>query len=212
MPKTLMEGLRHFRNTDLARYKQLYRRLADEGQAPRVLFVTCSDSRVVPNLLTGSDPGDVFSVQTVGNIVAPPDSGFPDPTVAAVEFAVVALGVSEVVVCGHSACGAMKALYAGVPEGLSGLESWVELARPAALSGQDLAACADEAERDLRTIQRNVLIGLDRLAAHPLVAERRASKELILHGWYYDIGTGEVLVFDPESREFETPEELLEGD
>jgi carbonic anhydrase len=209
MPKTLLEGLRHFRDTDLGRYRELYRRLADEGQSPRVLFVNCSDSRVMPTLLTGAEPGDIFSVETVGNIVAPIGAGFPDPTAAAVEFAVAALGVSEIVLCGHSACGAMKALYDGVPEGLDALAGWVELARPAALEGQDLAACADTAERDVRTIQRNVLLGLDRLAAIPLVEEKRAAKELILHGWYYDIGSGEVLVYDPAEGEFADPEAQL---
>jgi carbonic anhydrase len=209
MPKTLLEGLRHFRDTDLDRYRELYRKLADEGQSPRVLFVTCSDSRVMPTLLTGADPGDVFAVQTVGNILAPEGAGFPDPTEAAVEFAVAALGVSEIVLCGHSACGAMKALYDGVPDGLPTLADWVELARPAALDDEQLAGCADVAERDVRTIQRNVLLGLDRLAAHPLVKERRASKELILHGWYYDIGSGEVQVYDPARGEFGDPEALL---
>lgn len=208
MPEELLEGLRHFRNTDLGRYAELYRRLADEGQTPKVLFVACSDSRIVPNLLTGTGPGDLFIVRTIGNIVAAPDAPLPDPTAAAVEFAVVALGVREVVVCGHSHCGAMKALYDGVPDGLPHLAAWVEQARPAALDAERLAE-VDPAERDLLTAQRNVLLSLDRLAAHPLVAERRASRELILHGWYYDIGATDVHVFDPETKAFREPEAQL---
>jgi carbonic anhydrase len=207
MPQDLLKGLQHFRNTDLARYKQLYERLADEGQAPRVLFISCSDSRIVPNLLTGTGPGDLFIIRTVGNILAPPEAPGPEPTLAAVEFAIVALGVREIVVCGHSKCGAMKALYDGVPDGLPHLESWVEQARPAALD----APPADVGQRDLLTTKRNVLLSLDRLAAHPLVAERRKSRDLILHGWYYDIASGEVHVFDPGRQEFVDPSELLEG-
>jgi carbonic anhydrase len=209
MPRELLRGLQHFRNTDLARYKQLYEKLADEGQHPRVLFISCSDSRIVPNLLTGTGPGDLFIVRTIGNIVAPPETPVPEPTVAAVEFALVALGVREIVVCGHSRCGAMQALYDGVPDGLPHLEAWVEQARPAALGPEKLATCTTE-ERDLLTTQRNVLLSLDRLAAHPLVAERRTSRELILHGWHYDIATSAVSVFDPDQSEFVEPAALLD--
>jgi carbonic anhydrase len=209
MPKDLLDGLRHFRDTDMARYRELYERLCEEGQRPGVLFVACSDSRIVPSLLTGTGPGDLFIVRTIGNIVAPPDTAMPDATAAAVEFSVATLGVREVVVCGHSRCGAMKALYEGVPDGLAHLEAWVEHARPAELERDRVERCRDVEQRDELTAQRNVLLSLDRLAAHPLVAERRASKELILHGWYYDIATGDVRVFDPGSRSFEAPETLL---
>ncbi len=209
MPQELLEGLRNFRNTDLARYRELYRRLIEEGQQPNVLFIACSDSRIVPNLLTGSGPGDLFIVRTIGNIVAPPDDAPPDPTAAAVEFAVAVLGVREIVICGHSACGAMKALYDGVPAELAHLSAWVEQARPAALDAEELASCADDEERAVRTTQRNVLLSLDRLAGHPLVAERRASRDLILHGWYYDIATASVTVYDPSTRQFAEPAELL---
>lgn len=205
MPKELLERFRHFRDTDLARYAELYRRLADEGQSPNVLFVACSDSRIVPSLLTGSGPGDLFIVRTIGNIVAPPATGPPDATAAAVEFALATLGVRDVVVCGHSRCGAMRALYDGVPDALPHLGAWVEQAREAQL---DVAALEglETAERDRLTSQRNVLLSLERLAAHPLVAERRASREVVLHGWYYDIATSELEVFDPETQEFREPE------
>lgn len=208
MTKELLDGLRHFRGTDLSRYAELYRRLANEGQHPRVLFIACSDSRIVPNLLTGTGPGDLFIVRTIGNIVAPPEAPVPDATAAAVEFAIVSLGVREVVVCGHSHCGAIRSLYEGVPAELPHLAAWVEQARPAALDSDRLSSL-DPAERDLLTVKRNVLLSLDRLAALPLVAELRASKELILHGWYYDIGTTDVHVFDPETRTFREPEAQL---
>jgi carbonic anhydrase len=212
MPQQLLKGLQHFRNTDLARYKQLYEELAHEGQHPRVLFIACSDSRIVPNLLTGTGPGDLFIVRTIGNIVGDLTGGSGvgemEATAAAVEFSVASLGVTDVVLCGHSRCGAMKALYDGVPDALPYLRTWVEQARRAALPAAE-AAELDVDERDRRTAERNVLLGLDRLAAHPLIAERRASKELILHGWYYDIATSDVHVFDPAHGDFREPEELL---
>lgn len=209
MPKDLMEGLRHFRDTDLPRYRELYERLAAEGQRPDVLFVACSDSRIVPSLLTGTGPGDLFIVRTIGNIVAPPEAPAPDATAAAVEFSIAALDAGEIVVCGHSGCGAMKALYDGVDSNLPHLAAWVEQARPAELEPAKRDRCRDTDERDRLTAQRNVLLSLDRLAAHPLVAERRASRDLILHGWHYDIASAEVSVLNPASGAFETPDALL---
>lgn len=205
MAEELLEGVRRFRDSDLAHNRERYERLAREGQRPETLFVTCSDSRIVPHLLTDTGPGDLFVVRTIGNIVAPPDAAGTDPTLAAVEFAVVALGVSHIIVCGHSACGAMRALYEGVPGALSSLDPWVEQAREAKLPPAELERCADDAERDRRTAQRNVALALERLAAHPVVAERRADEALRLHGWHYDIASGEVSVLDQASGAFETP-------
>ena len=204
MPKELLERFRHFRNTDLARYAKLYQRLATDGQHPQVLLIACGDSRIVPTLLTGSQPGDLFIVRTIGNIVAPVDAAPPDATVAAVEFVLANLEIRDIVVCGHSRCGAMRALYDGVPEELPHLRGWIEQARTAALDKAALEG-VDVDERDRLTSHRNVLLSLERLAAHPLVAERRAAGELILHGWYYDIASTNLEVFDPATREFREP-------
>ncbi len=208
MPKELLDRFRHFRNTDLARYAELYQRLASEGQHPQVLLIACGDSRIVPTLLTGSQPGDLFIARTIGNIVAPVDTPPPDATVATVEFVLANLKVRDIVVCGHSRCGAMRALYDGVPDELPHLRRWIEQARMAALDADALAGI-DEEERDRLTSQRNVLLSLERLAAHPLVAERRAAGDLILHGWYYDIASTNLEVFDPATGEFREPEAQL---
>jgi carbonic anhydrase len=199
----LLAKLQHVRAHELVRHAQRFRRLAEEGQHPSVLFVACSDSRIVPSLLTGAEPGELFIVRTVGNIVHPlEDAGPADPTAAAVEFAVGVLGVRDVVVCGHSRCGAMAALYEGVPDGFDQLAGWLEHARPAALPREQLADL-DARTRDARTAQRNVLLALDRLAADPLLAERRDAGELDLHGWLLDIATLEMTVFDPATGAFE---------
>ena len=199
----LLARLEHVRASELVRHADRFRELAEHGQHPSVLFVACSDSRIVPSLLTGAEPGELFIVRTVGNIVHPlADAADADPTAAAVEFAVGVLGVRDVVVCGHSRCGAMAALYDGVPDGYDQLAGWVEHARPAALPPERLADL-DRPTRDRLTAQRNVLLALDRLAADPLVAERRDVGALDLHGWLLDLATQAVTIFDPATGGFE---------
>lgn len=198
----LLDGVRRFRETEPAQSRELHRRLAAEGQSPDVLFVCCSDSRLVPNALTATGPGELFTVRTVGNIIAPPGTPAPDATLAAVEFAVAVLGVSDIVVCGHLGCGAMAALY-DAPSGadLDHLRGWVDHARPAALPA-DEAADMDVAQRDLLTVRRGVLLSLQRLASHPRVAAGVAAGTLALHGWVYDLAAGDVTVHDDERGEF----------
>ncbi len=203
MPRDLLSRLEHVRATHLASHAERFRRLAEDGQQPDVLLVACSDSRIVPSLLTGADPGELFIVRTVGNIVHPLGRGAdPDPTAAAVEFAVGVLGVGDVVVCGHSGCGAMAALYGGVPEEYAELTGWVEHARPAALPAEQREPLTP-AERNRVTAERNVLLSLDRLAADPLVAWRRSAGMLDLHAWMLDLATQEVAVFDSSTKAFE---------
>ncbi len=207
MPHALLEGFQHFRTTDLARYRERYRRLAEEGQQPPVLFVGCSDSRVVPDLLTASGPGDLFVVRTVGAIVGPHETP-GEPTQAAAEFAVGALGVRDIVVCGHSQCGAMKALDAGAPDDMPHLQHWLAQVADAALPAEERADLAP-AEAAHRLERRAVLLGLERLAANPLVADRRARGQLTLHGWHLDLATQDVEAFDPATSRFRPLEEVL---
>jgi carbonic anhydrase len=209
VPDRLLAGFQHFRDTDLPKYKDLYRKLVDEGQHPRVLFIACSDSRIVPNLITEAGPGELFIIRTIGNIVTEDDG---DATIAAVEFAVAVLGVSAIVVCGHSSCGAMQALYdAPDPEAVPHLAAWVEHARPAAVEPDRLEAMTVE-ERNRKTAQRNVLLALERIAAQPVVQGPRSRGELLVHGWYYDIAASELEIFDPETKDFLPSAALLPAD
>src|SRR3954468_9183409 len=118
MQHPLIEGVHRFRNDEFGNYRTLFQRLSREGQNPHTLFITCSDSRVLAELITQSKPGDLFVVKNIGNIVPPADVvGATNSTAAAIEFAVDVLKVSDIVVCGHSQCGAMTALMDGLPQG-----------------------------------------------------------------------------------------------
>jgi carbonic anhydrase len=199
MTDDLLEGLRRFQTRFFPRYRRAYRDLVAKGQRPRTLFIGCSDSRLVPYLLTGAGPGELFVVRNVGNFIPPWDAshGFHGTT-AAIEFAVQRLNVRDIVVCGHSHCGAIEALYGEALPDAPHLNRWLDLARDAALP----VTVSDEALR--RTEQRSIALQLSRLLGYPMVARRVEKGELFLHGWYYVIEEGRVLVLDVERGTFET--------
>lgn len=197
MDDDLLKRLARFERRFFPKYRDDYRRLVAEGQHPRTLFIGCSDSRIVPYVLTGTGPGDLFVVRNVGNLVPPYDPGAVDHgTGAAVEFAVLRLGVHDIVVCGHSHCGAMRALYEDPTGDAPHLERWLQHARDAALP----VTLSEEALR--RTEQRSIVLQLERLMGYPMVAERVARGALFLHGWHYIIEDGRILVLDVESGAF----------
>ncbi len=192
-----LENLRRFKEEYFPRYEEHYRHLVTDGQHPNTLFIGCSDSRVVPNLLMGTVPGELFIVRNVGNIVPPfaPELGYHG-TCAAIEFAVLSLHVKDIVVCGHSHCGAIRALYNPPLEGSTHLAKWLELAKDAALPVTE----SEEALR--RTEQRSVVLQLERLMTYPMVRENVEKGELFLHGWHYTIEEGDVSILDVQSGKF----------
>jgi carbonic anhydrase len=192
MPDELLERLRRFKTDAFPQYRAQFQSLVDEGQRPLTLFIGCSDSRIVPYLLTGTGPGELFLVRNVGAFVPPYDQshGFHG-TAAAIEFAVLSLEVKRIVVCGHSHCGAIVALYSKVPAAAQNLARWLELGREAALP---VAEPGPEALR--RTEERAIVLQLERLMDYPMVRERVEAGTLSLHGWHYVIEDGEVRVFD----------------
>jgi carbonic anhydrase len=194
----LLERLRRFHDDAFPTQRSLFRHLVDEGQHPTTLFIGCSDSRLVPYLLTGAGPGELFLVRNVGAFVPPHDQsqGFHG-TAAAIEFAVLNLNVHRIVVCGHSHCGAIRALYGGVPPAAQNLARWLELGREAVLP---VAEPGPEALR--RTEQRAVVLQLERLMDYPMVRELVEARRLTLHGWHYVIEDGEVHVFDVQRGGF----------
>lgn len=168
------------------------------GQSPHTLFITCSDSRVVPSLITGARPGELFELRTAGNIV-PPTTGHPTSEAATIEYAVDVLGVQDIVVCGHSHCGAVGALVrdddlTAVPA----VRDWLAHAahRPA----------PEDADPDdpevARAVQQHVLAQLLRLRSHPCVSRRLTTGRLRLHGWYYEVHTGAVQAHDAATDTF----------
>ena len=193
----LLQRLRHFHTDFFPQHQSRFQSLVADGQHPTTLFIGCSDSRLVPYLLTGAGPGELFIVRNVGALVPPYDGlhGLHG-TAAAIEFAMLNLQVSRIVVCGHSHCGAMKALYEEVPEQAKNLRGWLDMAREAALPVQ----VTPEALR--RTEQRAVVLQLERLMDYPMVRERVEKREVTLHGWHYVIEDGEVHVFDVRTGRF----------
>lgn len=191
MPDDLVNRLRRFQRSFFPRYRREFRALAERGQHPTALFIGCSDSRLVPHLLTDSGPGELFVVRNVGNFVPPWDASLGyHGTCAAIEFAVLNLRVRDIVVCGHSHCGAIRALYEDPPAQAPHLARWLELGREACLPVQS----TPEALR--RTEQRSIALQLERLVHYPIVAERVERGELFLHGWHYLIEDGQVMVLD----------------
>lgn len=171
------------------------------GQAPQALFITCSDSRVVPSLITGADPGDLFELRTAGNIVPAYSADTSAGETATIEYAVDVLGVRDIVVCGHSHCGAVGAVVRG--EDLSvvpAVRAWLRNADPGALRGGDGADVFDPTVAG--PVQRHVLAQLERLRGYPGVAQRLLDGRIRLHGWFYEIHTGLVLAHRPDSGLF----------
>lgn len=197
MPDELLQRLRRFHDQTFPGVQDTFEALVKEGQHPTILFIGCSDSRLVPYLLTGTGPGELFLVRNVGAFVPPHDmsAGFHG-TAAAIEFAVLNLRVTRIVVCGHSHCGGIRALYEGVPPQATNLNAWLELGREAVLP----VRLSPEALR--RTEQRAVVLQLERLMGYPMVRERVEAGEITLHGWHYVIEDGEVHVFDVRSGRF----------
>jgi carbonic anhydrase len=197
MPHQLVEGLQRFRREYFPLFREHYQRLVAEGQKASTLFLGCADSRVVPDLLTSALPGDLFVIRNVGNLVPPfePDAGFHG-TSAGIEFAALVLGVKDIVVCGHSHCGAIKALFTPARDDAPHITRWLDLARPA-------AADSEMTEANLRrTEMRSIVLQIERLMTFPMVRERVERGDLCLHGWYYVIEQGQVLGLDMGSGDF----------
>ncbi|MEU6197633.1 carbonic anhydrase [Streptomyces sp. NPDC047061] len=174
-----------------------FARLA-EGQSPQVLFITCSDSRVVPALITGARPGELFELRTAGNIVPPYASVHPTSEAATIEYAVEVLGVRDIVVCGHSHCGAVGALVRGDDlTAVPAVRDWLASAEPRPTGAVEDPAVAEG-------VQSHVLAQLLRLRSYPFIDRKLAEGELTLRGWYYEVHTGAVREHRADTDAFET--------
>ena len=194
----VVAGIAKFQQSAFETRKSLFADLAN-GQSPDVLFITSADSRIDPNLVTQTEPGDLFICRNVGNIV-PPHAKFGGGVTASIEYAVAVLGVKDIVVCGHTDCGAMKgALNPDALVDLPHVHEWIDHARAAVEVVKALEGRASIKQLDA-VIEQNVLLQLQHLRTHPSVAARLASKDIELHGWIYSIETGEVSAYD-ESRD-----------
>ena len=193
----LLLRLRRFHSDYFPRHQQRFQDLVAQGQHPKTLFIGCSDSRLVPYLLTGAGPGELFIVRNVGAFVPPYDGSHGlHGTTAAIEFAVLSLHVERIVICGHSHCGAIRACYEGVPDEAIVLKNWLKLADEALLPVQ----AGPEAMR--RTEQRAIVLQLERLMGYPMVRRSVEQGKLSVHGWHYVIEDGEIHVFDAQEGDF----------
>ena len=201
----LIAGIHKFQQKEFGRYQELFHRLSKEGQNPHTLFITCSDSRVLAELITQSQPGDLFVVKNVGNIVpASSVTGSTNSTAAAIEFAVETLHVKDIVVCGHSCCGAMSALLQREPKHgeMPHLKEWLELAAPVRELVERDYAHLDEDEKTTCAAEENILFALENLRTYPAVAKNIATETLRLHGWFFKIATGQMFAYDHEQGQF----------
>lgn len=208
--RKLIKGIVDFRENFLEEYRNKFSKLALQ-QSPDALFVACCDSRVVPNTFASSDPGDLFVLRNIGNLIPPcccesPGNCQTDASVAAtIEFSLLSLNVQDIVICGHSECGAMQTLIENSGKdvcSLSSLNIWLEYAassyerfKNSVLKNPDLSPC--------NLLSRiNVLQQLENLKTYPLVMERLQSRKLRIHGWWFDLATANVYHYDPQIEEF----------
>ena len=198
----LVKGIHEFRENYFADHKQLFERLATTGQQPETLFVTCSDSRVVPNLIVNASPGELFIVRNVGNVIPRPD--LPGGTAAALEYAVSVLKVDDIIVCGHTQCGAIDAILH--PERMANLpfvRRWLaETERVRDVIESRYSDLSPEAQL-MAAVEENVLMQLEHLRQYSFVNERLEEGTLRVSGWIFDIKSGRIFDYNPTEGQFQ---------
>jgi carbonic anhydrase len=197
----LVRGIHQFQTTEFSAHRELFETLA-KGQRPETLLITCSDSRIAPELLMQAQPGDLFVLRNAGNLI-PPYGAANGGEGATVEYAITALGIKHALVMGHTNCGAMKGLLH--PESLTEMPLVSEWLKHADATRHVVDECYPDLEgADLlnAAIKENVLVQLDNLRTYPKVAALMAKGGLTLHGWIYEIESGQILAYDPQVSHF----------
>jgi len=199
----LEAGIHHFQASYFASNRGLFKELAEAGQRPETLFITCSDSRIVPTLITSAAPGELFIVRNVGNIVPSVEQGVIGGVSAAIQYAVEVLSVGSVIVCGHTHCGAIDAIVH--PERVSHLPfvaRWLaQSSRIPALIEERYGFLEGDARMTAAT-EENVLVQLENLRSFDFVAQRLDAGTLKMSGWVFEIATGLVFDYDPRAEQF----------
>ncbi len=206
----LHHGLHQFKTEVFAINEEFFGNLS-KGQAPDAVFICCSDSRIVPSLLTQTDPGQLFTIRNAGNIV-PPHGQSVSGEEATIEYAVEALNIKNIIVCGHTKCGAMAGVLQ--PQTLSTMPNVARWLSHAAKTRDIIDLHYKDLDFDFKhsvVVQENVLVQLENLRSLPCVARKLWKREVELHGWVYEIESGEVYVYDPIDEEFEPIRHALDG-
>ncbi len=204
MMEKVLKGLVTFQKEVFSKKKKLFSSLSKQ-QKPSVLFVTCSDSRIDPSLLTQTNPGDLFIIRNAGNLIPAYGAAMGGST-ATIEYGVSVLQVKDIIVCGHTDCGAMTGLlHPEKVQELPAVKAWLQHAETTTRMVKDHCADLKGDELFAATIRENVLVQLNHLKTHPSVATRLRRGDLRLHGWVYSIGTGDVWAYDSEEKDFVNP-------
>lgn len=203
--KTLLEGNELFQKSYFKKHENELLDLAQNGQNPKALFIGCADSRVIPSLITHSAPGELFVLRNVGNFVAPykPDEDY-HATASGIEYAVTALEVSEIIICGHTHCGAIAALYEDIDsKEFIHTKKWLSLGNKAkSIALLSLGKESDKTALLRLTEKLSVVTQIENLLTYPYVKSRVDAGNLHIHGWMYDIESGEIEYYDPDEHEF----------
>lgn len=201
--QSLFDGVKDFNTTDFIEYQELFEKIG-RSQKPHTLFIGCSDSRVVPNLITNTLPGELFVIRNIANLVPPyRESDEYLATTAAIEYAINMLDIKTILICGHSNCGGCNALFmdketaAKIPH----TAKWLELAKPVRLK-MDRLRIENPTIREWMTEQLNIVEQMNHLLSYPYIIEKFKAGEIDILGWYYIIETGEVFNYDKESKKF----------
>lgn len=199
--KKLLQGIKDFRKNQLTAYREKFSKLAS-GQSPDTLLVACCDSRVVPNVFASTDPGDVFVLRNIGNLIPPYGSTDAVSEGAAIQFALKILNISDIIICGHSDCGAMQAFIDNtVHTHGAAIEQWLSYAQPSYEKLLTLNPAPKNLNNALSHI--NVLQQLEHLLTYPEINSRINSGKLAIHGWWFDLATADVSQYDEKSQKFE---------
>ena len=198
----LIQGIHRFQSDVFAVRQDFFRRLVD-AQQPQALFITCSDSRMVPDLICQSDPGDLFVIRNAGNIIPAFNPAVAMGEAATIEYAIRALGIRDIIVCGHTRCGAMQAVLN--PDAAADMPRVRQWLGSAEASAEIIRNCYQHLSPESRwnvLTQENVLVQLENLRTHPAVLTGLAGGDLRLHAWVYKMETGQVFTYDPEPGQF----------
>ena len=205
--KKLIKGHKRFRKAKFTKYKDDFKTLVEHGQKPTILFIGCSDSRVIPDLIVDSKPGDMFLMRNIGNFVPPFKEDFDFHGVSAViEYAVSVLKVKDIIVCGHTHCGACASLYEDLSQNkkLIHVRKWLELgAKAKEYALMNLLNKKSSKEELLRTTEKiSVAYQLENLLTYPEVVKRIKKGNLNIHGWFYDIEDGSIEVYNAKKSKY----------
>jgi carbonic anhydrase len=208
--KNLIQGLHEFKTEFFSAYQSRFEELS-QGQNPKVLFITCSDSRIVPSLIMQTEPGDLFVIRNAGNII-PPFGAANGGEGAAVEYAIHALGIDQIIVCGHSHCGAMKGLLqlGSLEEEMPLVYDWLKHAEATRRLVKENYEGYSKDEMLEITIAENVLTQIENLKTYPVVRSRMYQGKLQIYGWVYLIETGDVFAYDPITHTYIPPQSQIE--